>query len=130
MDDRVTDEPPGPEPWGELPPWELPGGFRFDGEPHRGPLLCELGHAALMAGWLSVLPACFPCCAPAAILLGMRVWTMTSRDLALMQRGQMDTRGQEATELGRCRARKAVFLALLGFLVWGAVFVYFASYGW
>jgi hypothetical protein len=29
MEDRITDQPPGPEPWGDVPPWEWPEGLRI-----------------------------------------------------------------------------------------------------
>jgi hypothetical protein len=122
MDDRITDEPPEPDPWQEGPPWKLPGGFRFDGEPHRGPLLFDLGQLSLMIALLGVLPMCFLCSAPVAIPLGLRVWIMARRDLALMHRGEMDTRGREDTELGRKKARWALVLALTSLLLWGVVF--------
>jgi hypothetical protein len=46
MEDRITDKPPGPELWGDVPPWKRPGGFRLDAEPHRGEFLRWLAHFA------------------------------------------------------------------------------------
>jgi hypothetical protein len=101
MDQRITDEPPGSEPWGDVPPWELPGGFRLDAEPHRGRLLRGLGIVAVAAG--AFLPGAI-ICAPVALGLGLAVWTLARRDLERIRRGLTDPDGanltNEARELG------------------------------
>jgi hypothetical protein len=117
MDDRVTDRAPGPDPWGKVPPWEQPGGFRLDGEPHRGDLLSGLGNTALVAGFFAFALASLGLgllCLPVALPLGLAVWAAARRDLARMGRGLMDPRGEDKTEEARLSGRAAMWLGLLG----------------
>jgi hypothetical protein len=116
MSDRITDKPPvwRAEPWGDVPPWERPGGFRLDAEPHRGEELCRLGNVAATMGALSLFPLCSPFCAPFALALGLATWCLASGDLRLMRRGLMDPRGEGKTEESRQFGRSAVSFGLVG----------------
>jgi hypothetical protein len=113
MEDRSTDQPPGPEPWGDVPPWEQPGAFRLDVIPHRGDGLYRLAAVALTAAVLGMFLVCSPLCAPVATLLGLPAWVFASRDLGLMRRGLMDPRGKDKTGEAQRYGRAAVWLGLI-----------------
>jgi 1,4-dihydroxy-2-naphthoate octaprenyltransferase len=113
----ITDQPPGSDPWGGVPPWERPGWFRLDVKPHRGTLLCRLGQMAFLVwpvalvGSNTTIYALPVVCAPAglvALVLGLLVWWLARRDLKRMLRGAMDpagaTEATEARQLGRAAA--------------------------
>jgi hypothetical protein len=99
----ITDRP--------APPWERPGAFRRDCEPHRGPLVLSLGVAALyLSAYLAAAPLalqpalpwlpgrplpawCLPLFPLAGFLLSLAAWALARHDLALMRRGRMDPAG-------------------------------------
>jgi hypothetical protein len=135
--DGITDQPPGTEtwgdvlPWGEVPLWERPGGFRLDVKPHRGTWLLRLGQMAFLVWPLAlvgsakdghhVLPVL---CAPPALValfLGLLTWWLARRDLKRMLRGSMDPAGAsettEAQELGGAAARLGA-IGLTMALIW------------
>lgn len=87
-------------------PWERPGRVRRDCEPHRAELLRQLGTAAIVCGFLTVILA-----VPALIglPLGIAVSVMANRDLAKMRAGEMDPQGEADTE----RARQIACFSLL-----------------
>jgi hypothetical protein len=100
MEDGITDRAPGPDPWGGKPPWELPGACRLDADPHRAPLLEQLGWAANFAGFLAFVLWYLDgliLCLLIALLLGLATWALARHDLARMRRGLMDTRGADQT---------------------------------
>jgi hypothetical protein len=114
--DAITDERPGPERWGDVPPWELPGECRLDALPHRGQRLQHLGETAFALGMLSpVLPILGLLPAALALLMGLTVWGVATYDLAQMQRGEMDSCGRNRTDEARLLGRAAVWLGLIGF---------------
>jgi hypothetical protein len=146
MDDRITDKPPGPEPWGDVPPWERPGGFRRDAEPHRNPLLRGLGLAAMTnllascslvflgvvsipltcaQGWPIEIGACLALasavCSTAAVALGLSAWTIASRDLRQMWRGSMDPDGHPVAERARDRGMITFGLAAGLTIFWACI---------
>jgi hypothetical protein len=129
MEDRLTDKPPGPEPWGEVPPWERPGAVRRDCEPHHGDLLFTLGSTAFLAALLSCmfgLVGLGLLCFPVALPLGLVVWAVARHDLARMHSGMMDPRGDEKTEDARRLGLAAVWFGLVGAamgLFWGLLMV-------
>ncbi len=131
--DGITDRP--------VPPWELPGAFRRDGEPHRRRLVVALGQAAfgltfLLGGTpLALLPVLpwtraweFPewWGLPLLPLLGippsLAAWALARHDLALIRRGHMDPAGEQAMRIGRWWGYAGMVLAalfsLLSSLVW------------
>src|SRR3954463_4309373 len=93
-DGAFTDQP--------VPPWELPGNFRLDCEPHRAGLLAALSGVNLLIGFLSLLPPCVPACASLgtllALLLGLTVWRLARNDLTRMRAGRVDPSGLNQTE--------------------------------
>src|SRR4051812_35551876 len=98
-----------------IPPWELPGNFRLDGEPDRGLLLLQIGWLSRAAGFCSLLALCgtlvldmtrkcFLAFSVASLVLGVAGFILgvlarklAARDLALMRQGWMDPRGRELT---------------------------------
>jgi hypothetical protein len=93
------------------PPWEQPGAFRLDCEPHRGGLLSALGTISLVLGVLSLF--CFPLCVT-GLTFGLPAWVLAYRDLARMRAGLMDPTGREQTHAALGQARAGVVLSVLG----------------
>jgi hypothetical protein len=140
MDDRITDEPPG-----DIPPWELPGGFRLDCEPHRGPflqgsafsaiaaLLVSCGLAVLALFWFALthgrdgwvpemILACVAlasaACSSVALALGLSVQMMARRDLG---HGWMGPGGRQVAERARDMGQVAFGLAAGVMLFWALI---------
>jgi hypothetical protein len=102
-------------------PWERPGAFRLDCEPHRGGLLCWLGLGSYLLGFLSLfllLPSL------GGLPLGVAVWRTARRDLARMGAGLMDARGQADTEKAKSHATIGVELNLVGLALLVVCLVY------
>jgi hypothetical protein len=92
-------------------PWERPGAFRLDCEPHRSSLLLALGQASLVLGlasWFCLLPA------PPGLLLGVCVWIVSRHDLKLMHAGLMDRDGERGTRRATHAALVGAALSLVG----------------
>jgi hypothetical protein len=91
-------------------PWERPGAWRRDVEPHRGGLLRALGLTSLVLGTLApalVLPALV------ALPLGVAVWVVARRDLGRMAAGAMDPAGRDQTTAARDYGALGALLCLL-----------------
>jgi hypothetical protein len=97
-------------------PWEKPGRFRLDCEPHRAGLLLLLGDISF---WLAIVSLCT--CLPGVVSLplGATVWVNARRDLERMHAGTMDPRGRDRTALARSGGGLGVVLTLLAWAVWG-----------
>jgi hypothetical protein len=107
------------EPEGEEPPWEQPGTFRLDCEPHRGPLLRAFGLVSLVTGFLSF------CILPLAIVsaaVGLSVCLIAGKDMAKMQAGLMDPSGRtlvwDASGSGAGGATTGILAILFWVTVW------------
>lgn len=83
---------------------------RRDGEPHRGPLIANLGNACLIAACLSL--CLFGLGAVVSVPTGVAAWVMANRDLALMRSGLMDPQGRAQTENGRTSAVIGLILSV------------------
>jgi hypothetical protein len=98
-------------------PWEQPGAFRLDCEPHRGNLLRFLGGLSLLLGVASVGGfACVPLAAPMALVasgIGAAVNALACRDLRAMDAGRRDPRRRKQTRDARTRARVGLICGLL-----------------
>jgi hypothetical protein len=121
----------------DVPPWEQPGFFRLDCEPHRAWLLRTLailaavgGPASLIGGgilsvYLDEAPRVFMIgllLLPTA--LGTTVVLLARKDLAAMRRGQIDPEGETLT-------RKAEDLGAAAMLVYALTLVFvLSSYVW
>jgi hypothetical protein len=132
-EDGFTDRPVPP-----APPWELPGNFRRDCEPHRAGLLRLLGvlaeyavlatlyaavDCAAVIGLQSYVPASglevlrvvglFAALALPGVCLGGLAWWLARKDLARMRRGLVDPGGERLTrDAGRSGAVGALLSAL------------------
>ena len=134
--DDITDQPG--------PPWELPGAFRRDCEPHSGPLVLRAGRTAhVLSGCLAIAPLALCIVLPlplrglavwpgiflglAGVLPSLAAWALARHDLALMRRGRMDSAGEPAVQLGRQHALTGMAVAalsfLLGSLLWSILFL-------
>jgi hypothetical protein len=119
-----------------ISPWERPGSFRMDCEPHRAGLLRLVGTASIIVGFLSIaLPfvllmfgLAFSIHLPFPLLvIGLALSVMTRHmarsDLAKMHKGLMDPGGEwqaiEALSAGLC----GLVLNLLSVVGWGALFL-------
>ena len=122
----ITDRP--------IPPWELPGAFRRDCQPHRADWLSRLARAGHVACALALLnsvgfalaavsggprPAAEVSAAAAvlfavpALLLGVTALAQARRDLGLMLRGVMDPSGQDRTAAAAQMGRETVVFSLV-----------------
>jgi hypothetical protein len=122
----ITDRP--------VPPWELPGAFRRDCEPHRADWLFRLanaGHVACAfalllsvsvglaafssANWqeAEVFAALVVLFAVPALLLGVIALAQARRDLGLMLRGVMDPSGRDRTTKAARMGRETVAFSLI-----------------
>jgi hypothetical protein len=117
MQDHITDEVP--EPWGDKPPWELPGRFRLDCEPHRAALLGRLGWVAVIVGFAAFGGPLLVVCGPAALTLGVVICLMARHDLSRMRLGFMDPEGARKTEEAGGFGAMAVALAIGAVTLWG-----------
>jgi hypothetical protein len=106
----ITDRP--------VRPWQLPGAVRRDCEPHRGPLVRRVGHAAFVLSLLlAVTPLVLlpgvplmgagefpewgvPLFPLAGVLPSLAAWALARHDLALMRQGLMDPAGELAVWTG------------------------------
>jgi hypothetical protein len=122
----ITDRP--------VPPWERPGAFRCDGEPHRADWLSKWASAGHVACALALLnsvgfalaavsggprPAAEVSAAAAvlfavpALLLGSITLAQARRDLGLMLRGLMDPSGRDRTTAAAKVGRETVVFSLV-----------------
>jgi hypothetical protein len=128
----------GPPGW-EVPPWELPGNFRLDCEPHRGPLLRWLANA----GFLCALTSFFPCVCPLVFCLvppdtvvlfaapvglsvlgaslGLTVWALARHDLGRMGKGLINPEGEWETKFAKKRAGACLGVSLVSLLLWSGL---------
>jgi hypothetical protein len=107
------------------PPWERPGEFRRDGEPHRGPLLRAL---AVGSAFLTYAAFCCPPVGAASALLGVGVLILVRRDDALMRQGRMDPAGQLDLARARHQAYFGIVMGLAMLLIVGSVQLYFGAW--
>ena len=84
-----------------VPPWEQPGCFRRDCEPHRGDMLWWLGCASFILGNLALVPCFVGLPNLLGTPLGLTTWMLARSDLAKMQKGVMDPRGEKITAEAR-----------------------------
>ena len=102
---------------GEPRPWELPGGFRRDAEPHRAEVLLflERVNGVLVAAALFVVPVAL------TLPFALALWWLARRDLRMMRAGRMDPRGipqavKAAETAGACIAASLVVIGLVAFV--------------
>jgi hypothetical protein len=101
-------------------PWEQQGAVRRDCEPHRAEFLLTLAYISVFFAFVSL------CCwilAPISLGLGILVWAMAARDLALMHRGLLDPRGKERTAQAKHNAQAAILVTAVFATFWVRVWV-------
>jgi hypothetical protein len=113
----------------EVPPWEIPGNFRLDCEPHRGFLLRWLANIAFLCAlgaWgfflttplfylgrkLGYATSSFVVLGCAAGILGLAAWLLARRDLARIRAGCMDPTGEGEVQFARTRGCVSFLLSL------------------
>jgi hypothetical protein len=112
--DGIRTEPP-------VPPWEQPGCFRRDCEPHRGNLLWWLGCAGFVVGILALLPCCGWEPGLLGIPFGLCNRYLTRKDLARMRAGRMDPNGEIVTAQAGYLGNLGLWFSIGGTVVWGGV---------
>lgn len=98
------------ETWGDLPPWEQPGGVRRDCEPHRGDLLMRMAAASFACAALGCLT--WGITGVLSIGLGLSVLILARRDLVAMSAGRIDPAGEWLTRRARRRSVRAMTLCV------------------
>jgi hypothetical protein len=100
-----------------IPPWERPGCFRMDCEPHRGGILNGLAILGLIVSSVSMF-------LPPLLVIGMPLdvttWYLARLDLAKMSKGLMDPDGQKVTTDAK---RTAGFAFAIG-IIWTMLFLF------
>src|SRR5690242_9130190 len=104
-----------------VPPWERPGCFRRDCEPHRGNFLWWLAFAGLILGILALAPEYGWMPGLIGIFLGLCSRYMAKTDLAKMQAGLMDPFGRAVTGSAEDFSNAGLVLSVIGTVFWGGV---------
>ena len=89
-------------------------GVRRDCEPHRGTLILVLGIVSIVISGLG-------------LFLGLPAWIMGKRDLAKMDRGEMDPSGRGTTQAGFVSGIIGTILGSLNVLLWIGLIALFVS---
>ena len=106
-----------------IPPWERPGCFRRDCEPHRGNLLWWLAAAGCALGALALLPWCGWWLGLIGIPLSLCSRYMAQTDLAKMQAGLMEPYGEGVTASAKSLSTLGLAFNIAGTVVWGGLFI-------
>ena len=104
-----------------IPPWERPGCFRRDCEPHRGDMLWWLGNISLFLGVFALSP----CVGWVPGLLGIPL-SLCSRylakaDLVKIRAGLMDPAGEKATAQAVYVSTQGLWCSIIGTVIWGGL---------
>lgn len=103
----------------DVPPWEQPGAFRRDCEPHRAEMLGTMATASVVCA----LSGCFTWGISGIVGVGLAVaiCILARRDLKEMAAGRTDPAGEVATRLARRRSLRAVLFCVGVWLLVGTV---------
>lgn len=117
-----------------VPPWERPGCFRMDCDPHRAPLLRVMGIASVVGGLSGFLPLLFIfagspygilgalfLCLVVSPLISLATRFMARSDLAKMEKGLIDPSGEEQTVKALADSKTGLGLNLGSIIGWVAV---------
>jgi hypothetical protein len=106
-------------------PWERGLGVRRDSEPHRGPTVLLLGIVsivcAVVGGMVFWCPPIGLVFVIAGLGMGIPAWVMGQRDLARMEKGEVDPRGRGSTQGGWICGIIGTILNMLAILGVGAM---------
>lgn len=105
-------------------PWERPGCFRLDCEPHRGEMLTGMAILGLV---LSTTAMCLPPLLVFAMPLNLATWYLARCDLAKIAKGRMDPDGEERTAESQRTARFALALGIIWATVWATLLLAFGG---
>lgn len=101
-----------------VPPWERPGCFRRDCEPHRGEIVTGMAIAGLIVSQVSM-------CLPLLLVIGMPLnaitWYLARLDGTKMRKGLMDPSGEKVTAEARQTAGFAFALGIFWAAAWAAL---------
>jgi len=100
-------------------PWEEPGAYRRDCEPHKGELLELLGSVSLMLGCIGFIS--LGATAVVGFPLGLLVLYLARGDLAKMKVGNMDPHGKLLTDSAWAQAGCGALVSLVA-LALGVIF--------
>src|ERR1700682_3739034 len=89
-------------------PWDEPGSFRFDYEPHRGTFLLVLADISLSCAILALVLAGIPVLV--SLPLSIAVQLMARKDLRKIDARQMDPNGEDVMSKARQRARSSTVM--------------------
>src|SRR5689334_7127653 len=98
-------------------PWERPGCFRLDCEPHRGGFLRWMSFVSFVLACFAPIPYSCVLALP-AIPPSFTVWCLCRRDLAQMLRGLIDPTGYEKTQQARKHSLAALIMIVCGCGLW------------
>jgi hypothetical protein len=104
-----------------IPPWERPGCFRMDCEPHRGDMLWWLGNISLILGVLALVPCCGWMPGLLGIPLGLCSKYLAKGDLAKIRAGPMDPYGEGLTKSAMNLSSGGLWCSIIGTVVWGGL---------
>jgi hypothetical protein len=104
-----------------IPPWERPGCFRLDCEPHRGNLLWWLASAGFILGLFALFPLCGLIPGLLGIPFGLCSRHIAKADLAKMQAGLMDPAGEAVTSWAEKVSTEGLVYSIFGMVVWGGM---------
>ena len=104
-----------------VPPWERPGYFRLDCEPHRGDMLWWLGFTSLFLGILALVPCCGWMPGIVGIPLGLCGRYMAKGDLVKLRAGRMDPYGEGLTDSAMSLSNNGLGFSILGTVLWGGL---------
>ena len=101
-------------------PWEHPGCFRRDCEPHRGEILKVMAILGLIVSQLSM---CLPLLLVIGMPLNVTTWYLARLDLAKMRKGLMDPSGQKVTTDSQRTAVFAFAICIIWTATWATLFL-------
>jgi hypothetical protein len=102
-----------------IPPWERPGCFRMDCEPHRGTFLWWLACASYILGLLALLPCVGFWFGVVGVPFNLCSRYLTKADLTKMRAGLMDPAGEEHTSQARRLSTLGLRFSIVGTFLWG-----------
>jgi hypothetical protein len=104
-----------------VPPWERPGCFRMDCEPHRGNFVCWLAIASFLLGVLALLPLCGWMPGLIGIPFNLCIRYLAKSDLAKMQAGLMNPYGEGLTKSAMSLSSRGLWCSIVGTVIWGGL---------